>query len=394
MLHPRCHLCAATKIEAQTKLRRCTGCRVVRYCSTEHQHADWSDHKALCKLIGKSHQKLVEEDAKVRNEPGHWTRPLDAARPFETVVGRFWSYLMTYVIDILKVNTLDSVRTALDDLLDMLRLSRSDGIGAREIVPALYIRLNRDQASYDFIKWYATIGFGEGYDWDNVSLPFLDLRDEDILESPSVRVLLDLRDIQDSKFLDTATTGRKLDFDILQYIRSTIAIRSGVWSSRRQLLDAVAAKERVNKLEKRASQLLVDIHRENQLLWRGLLEHERWLRTPFDESRIRTHGKEAEMHSLVLSNARAWVETDGALAWLNHELAGLFRYPLINNQHPCQFSSTGAPFDIDANSDPMTAIRICDPLSHVVLKMAFPVSSEIESLLPHKSSSITAIRSA
>ncbi|KAG2014350.1 hypothetical protein CC2G_011176 [Coprinopsis cinerea AmutBmut pab1-1] len=68
----------------------------------------------------------------------------------------------------------------------MLRLSRSDGIGASEFVPALCIRLNCDQASYDFIKWYATISFGEGYDWENVSLPFLDLKDEDILESPSV----------------------------------------------------------------------------------------------------------------------------------------------------------------------------------------------------------------
>lgn len=57
-------------------------------------------------------------------------------------------------------------------------------MGVRDIVPALLLRLDRDQECYDFLKWYATTGQEGDYDWGDLDEPFLDLKDMDVLESP------------------------------------------------------------------------------------------------------------------------------------------------------------------------------------------------------------------
>lgn len=71
----------------------------------------------------------------------------------------------------------EAVDAALANLLDMLRLSRGDNMGVRSQVPALYLRLGRDQEAYDFLKWYA-----QDYDWGDVDQPFLDVRGADPFE--------------------------------------------------------------------------------------------------------------------------------------------------------------------------------------------------------------------
>lgn len=42
-----CHYCKTTP----TELRRCSGCKIVGYCSKEHQKLDWRNHRELCKVI-------------------------------------------------------------------------------------------------------------------------------------------------------------------------------------------------------------------------------------------------------------------------------------------------------------------------------------------------------
>ncbi|XP_063917971.1 uncharacterized protein LOC135133480 [Zophobas morio] len=42
-----CHVC---KIESAT-LKKCSKCKLVHYCSQEHQRQDWQAHKDLCKVI-------------------------------------------------------------------------------------------------------------------------------------------------------------------------------------------------------------------------------------------------------------------------------------------------------------------------------------------------------
>ena len=70
------------------------------------------------------------------------------------------------VVDaLLAIKTKEAVEEAHSHVMDMLRLCRGDNMGVRDLVPALYLRLNRDQPCYDFIKWYSTSGRDPDYDW-------------------------------------------------------------------------------------------------------------------------------------------------------------------------------------------------------------------------------------
>ena len=51
----------------------------------------------------------------------------------------------------MKVKTLDAVQSALEHVMDMLRLCRYDNGGIRHLVPHLLLRLGRDQDCYNFI---------------------------------------------------------------------------------------------------------------------------------------------------------------------------------------------------------------------------------------------------
>lgn len=80
---------------------------------------------------------------------------------------------------------IDAVQTALDHFMDMLRLSRSDEMRVRLIVPALLIRLHKDQEAYDFVEWYATTGDLKHCDWVDMDLLYLNTKDADMLEPPA-----------------------------------------------------------------------------------------------------------------------------------------------------------------------------------------------------------------
>ncbi|KAI0394857.1 hypothetical protein F5Y17DRAFT_231022 [Xylariaceae sp. FL0594] len=116
------------------------------------------------------------------------------ANAFETHVGRFWGIWETrpymrarfaLAENLLLLGTLDSVQEAHSHLRDMLRLCRGDNMGVRSLVPAVMLRLDLDQECYDFVKWWATCDPDGNYDWGDMSLPYLDLRNADVFEDPS-----------------------------------------------------------------------------------------------------------------------------------------------------------------------------------------------------------------
>ncbi|EWZ85395.1 hypothetical protein NW765_007023 [Fusarium oxysporum] len=168
-------------------LVRCGACQTVKYCGKPHQKADRPRHKVQCIPIKQTKDKVTEEEAKLRANPGDDTN----GNPFDHSVGLFWFFKSTrphmqarhdYISAILNVRTGEAVEIALKESLDLLRLCRGDNLGVRSQVPALYLRLGRDQEAYDFIKWYAVKGDSK-YDWRGMSLPFLDLQGEDAFEA-------------------------------------------------------------------------------------------------------------------------------------------------------------------------------------------------------------------
>ncbi|KAK5954616.1 hypothetical protein OHC33_004338 [Knufia fluminis] len=184
-LRHRCSECQ----QPSSNLRLCTGCNVVRYCPREHQVEHRPAHKSTCSKIKKGRAKLSKEEELVRNATPDFATPANA---FETSVGHFWGILSTrdymrarfdLADSVRRVGTLDGVQEGLAYLQDMLRLCRSDNMGVRDIVPYLMLQLDQDQECYDFVKWYQTEGQRGDYDWGDMSLPFLNIRDASVWES-------------------------------------------------------------------------------------------------------------------------------------------------------------------------------------------------------------------
>ncbi|KAK8017385.1 hypothetical protein PG993_013711 [Apiospora rasikravindrae] len=241
-LQHRCASCAATRPD----LLRCTGCRVVRYCSRAHQAAHRAEHKSLCKKMAKLRAKLEHEDHAVRHATQDFMTPANA---FETHAGHFWGLLHTRgymrarfaVADEARLAcTLDGLTEALEHFWDMLRLCRSDNMGIRDHVPSLLLRLDRDQECYDFVKWWETVGQEDDYDWSDTDLRFLDVRDADVMEEPKfllhrfgnlgflvsilllkIKMLLDIRHI---KVIRKVLIGR-LPIELWREVESS-AVRS------------------------------------------------------------------------------------------------------------------------------------------------------------------------
>ncbi|EXJ75329.1 uncharacterized protein A1O5_02025 [Cladophialophora psammophila CBS 110553] len=183
-LKHRCSLC----LEPKPKLSRCAGCQVVRYCSREHQVQHRQEHKSVCNKIKKCRTKLNKEEHDVRNAEPDYITPHNA---FETHVGYFWGLLNTrnymrarfdLADTVRRLGTLDGVIEGLDHMRDMLRLSRADNMGVRDLIPPMMLRLDQDQECYDFIKWHATDGERGDYDWGHMDLAFLNVKDANLLE--------------------------------------------------------------------------------------------------------------------------------------------------------------------------------------------------------------------
>lgn len=148
----------------------------------DHQTADWSKHKSDCTRIKKARTHLQREEEALRAE---------SPDIFTEDVGHFWGLIETrnymrarygVVEATLKLRTFEAIEAAHEHLADMLQLCRGDNMGVRDMVPALLLRMGRDQECYDFIKWHATMGADDHYDWGDMSLPFLNVRDADVFE--------------------------------------------------------------------------------------------------------------------------------------------------------------------------------------------------------------------
>ncbi|KAI4682895.1 hypothetical protein J4E81_009519 [Alternaria sp. BMP 2799] len=165
-----CNICPQ-----QTGLSRCSACKVVHYCSPEHQRADRPAHKVWCKSIKKITFVLEKDEAALRAHKGDMDTPPNA---FETAIGDFWRYSGTrnymrsrneLLRELPRLNTKAAVEAALEHALGLMRLNLQDPMCVRSITPAFFLRLGRDQEAYDFCKWWVTMGSSLSCDWKNVT---------------------------------------------------------------------------------------------------------------------------------------------------------------------------------------------------------------------------------
>ena len=191
-------------------------------------------------------------------------------------------------------------------------------MGVRDITPHCLLRLGRDQASYDFVKWYATTGQESDYDWGNMDLPYLDTRDADAFEPVDI---YDVRFPELSHLVAVALIKVRLliDLEMLQnvHLTSNIARTSNITLRERAIAENTDLATRIDRLRTQVSRLYQAVHAANSHFWPALLD-------PGDNLTARPHsyspGDLEEVQLKLKYTYDAWHETPGAVEFIRAAL--------------------------------------------------------------------------
>ncbi|KZM21349.1 uncharacterized protein EKO05_0008873 [Ascochyta rabiei] len=306
-------------------LSRCTGCRVALYCGREHQHADRPAHKEACSAIKKANLAYEKAERELCDKKGDDVLRQELPRFWNTGASQpYMRARFALVESLLLVNTETAVGAALDHVLAMLQLSRRDTMGMRDVVPALFLRLRRDQQAYDFCKWWVTAGRERDYGWADKTSRYLDTQDADVFEDPrafvrdatvslslavsvtlvKLRLLMDLLALQ----RDRQIAAPKLPSEITD--QGFVHCTSSIIQSQRRELEREEQTLNTTMLRKHVAQLFAAVRQSNAHFWPALLRPGSHL-----EARPVVHGlgDTGQMQVVLRANHQAWAETKGAM---------------------------------------------------------------------------------
>lgn len=289
------------------------------YCGKEHQHVDRPAHRSVCSTIKLLNLAYKHAERRLREEKGddvftngpphfwaiHETRPYLRAR-------------FALVEALLLVNTEEAVETALHHLLAMLRLCHSDKMRGRYLVPALYLRLRRDQEAYDFCKWWVTTAQEESYDWGNKSNRYLDVQDSDPFEDPKaficeasasvsftvsvtlikVRLLIDLQALQRDKQVALPKLPSEITDQALVYCTSSIV------KAQRKMLEVDDQTLNMTMLRRQIRQLFEAVTDSDERFWPAIVG---------GGSNVEAMVHGSGDTGVLKYNYNAWAETKGAI---------------------------------------------------------------------------------
>lgn len=315
------------------------------YCGKPHQAAGRDNHKLACNAVKKHRDRLEREEQALRGNPGDgFSMPADV---FTSSVGHFWGIHGTRSIHgtrnymraryglieaILGIKTFDAVKSALDHTMDILRLNRGDNMGVRDLVPAMLLRLGREQGCYDFVKWYQTMGQDDEYDWGDMSLPYLNVVDADALESPvhicyawgslghisaitllKIKLLQDLQSLQNSDIL-----AAKVPSEIVGEIQRFVP-QSTIISGNKKIMGCRDLARYIAELSSQVDMLYAAVQNDNEHFWLALLNPKGHL-----NARPETYspGSLEETQLLLQHSLDAWLETPGALELIKGKVEG------------------------------------------------------------------------
>ena len=325
---PSCPSCNASS--QSTNLLRCQSCNAVYYCGREHQTADWEAHKGVCVAIKKATKTLVREEQRLRSLPADMFMPQPI---FEEHAGHFWGIHETraymraryaLVEAFLKIKTYAAAKAAHEHLMEMLRLCRGDNMGVRDLVPALFLRLGNDQGCYDFCVWYATTGQEGDYDWGDMELGFLDVKDANVFEpipknmigryfglSHTVAItLLKIKLLMDVQTLrDSSIVGEKVPQEIIDGIRTQLVTGTAI-ARHIDITDVDSQNNMIKMLEGQIKDLYTAVDARNTYFWPSLLRPGADLTA---RPQAFSHGDRSEMRIVLQYNYDAWFETPGAI---------------------------------------------------------------------------------
>lgn len=331
-LFPCCGYCGSSK----EPLLRCSTCEVMLYCSTEHQASHRNEHGLACDTVKRQCDYLRSEEQALR---AHHSLLLPA-NVFDTHVGRSWGLAGTrrymralhYMLGALRnIPSLDATQASLDHALNILRLNPRDTFGVQYLIPALFLRLGRDQDCYDFVKWYCTKGQEFDYDSRDMGSPFLHIRNANALESVEymcgssphlnrvaaiallkIKLLLDVKSLKNASVL-----ADRLPLEIVGNIQRYLP-ESAIISSDKRTMYRSDYNSLIEDLSSQVDLLYTTVNRANEHSWRALLKPERHLKAQPVYCRV---DSKAEMQFELQSSIDAWLESPGALEIIRAKLS-------------------------------------------------------------------------
>ena len=282
---------------------------------------------------------MQDEEQVLRTRPGDVMLPAD---PFTSAVGKFWGFGVTrdymraryaLVEAMGQIHNVEATQARLDQCMDMLRLNQSDNMGVRSTVPALMLRLNKDQECYSFIKWWAQERDSYDWDWSNAEL---ETKDADAFEDVEcfssscpdlshlvsltllkVKLLLDVMKVQRSA---SAVLGQSAPSAIARMVK-TATPQSPLVRENDEILDGddMDIQELAEQLEGQIEELFDRADNANNHFWKHLTNPGDYLHS---KPEAYSMGSMEEMAITLQLTYDAWCETPGAMDFINAKTTG------------------------------------------------------------------------
>ena len=334
---PERNFCAVCR-KASGVLLRCRRCKVMWYCSKEHQTEHYAQHSQICSTIARESRIVATEERKLRNFEGNGELP--AGNLFDFFLGYFWSFppaaeytraraTLAAVYGEVDPPTRAAVEAQLHHNLAVVRLCQNDDMMLSELAPAMMMRLGRAQECFDFLKWWKTTGDRDRGVRENRPILFLDLHGADPFAPMShryrpgfnlaqhvsmallrIRILLDLRRVLAAGH---ALAGR-LPPEIVGQIRGYVPWTSIVAADR-----AVTRGEpdawvgRLDRVREEAHTLCEGVRRANPHFFPKLLAPGNIFAL---QPRDYKDGSVEHAAIPMMCTYRAWIETPGAVEFI------------------------------------------------------------------------------
>ena len=250
-----------------------------------------------------------------------------------------------HVIDAYRrIRTTEAVTKAYDECKDVLRHNRKDNMGMQEAAAPLMVRLGKDQEAYDYIKWWDTAYTKPDYDWNDMTLPYLDIHNTDEFEPLTafgmdndcececvpntglshlvtlmlikLRLTLDLTEC--GRFITSTSSAERRSDAKLQALFTSLSSR--IIPDHPELVKAIkqgrfdAITKYMCILARQLVRLYAAISYRNKHIWHAFVEQpERYWATSPD---MTAGGSEQEASLVVQHCYQSWVESKGVMEWL------------------------------------------------------------------------------
>ena len=300
------------------------------YCGRHHQVADWKDHKDECNAVKKAQKAVATEEHRLRRMHAASGSLTDF---YEEIAGRFgiaretqpyFKARSALVESLLHIQTYAGVKALHDQIIDTLRLTRLRAKAIQKLIPALKLRLGEDQGCYDFCLWWMKTGRSDDYVWEDLNLPFLDIKNANVFEPLpefvvdrdcpveytlvmmllKIKLLLNVRTLRNTTIL-----GEKVSQEILDTLRSQI-VAGTIVASHVDTSNVTRQTEIIRLLQRQITQLYRAVKKKNELYWPAILDV-----TYYGKAQPEVYGAETveQMQDMLRHNYAAWAETPEAI---------------------------------------------------------------------------------